>query len=205
MPATRDELSQAILDRTGLPSGDALAQPAALQAAIKHGQRAYGVEGDWPWLQVEETINTVANTSTYSVAVNYRRTNYLFYQGTDLEPRDARDLHLLDAVSTSSPTLYGVTAGSIVLRPTPNAVYALTHGYQRMEAVLAAGSDPVLLPDAYTDYLVSHAALYIAVRLKDADLATLLRAELKDWRDRMAMEQIRASGSRRLRTVWRGV
>lgn len=204
MPATRDELSQAILDRTGLSAGDALAQPAALQAAIKAGARRYAIEGEWPWLNVEVTVNTVANTDTYAVPADYQRTTYLAYNGYDLEPRDVRDLHLLDALSASQPSLYGVRAGLLVLRPSPDAVYPLKHGYQRTEPALAAGSDTVLLPDAYTDYLVLHGALWLVIRTKDVEHAAVLRAELKDYRQSMGLEQVRASGSRRVRTVYRG-
>lgn len=182
------------LDRAGLPSSDGLAGATSLGLAVNYAvQRIAGMRL-WPWLYSEATANTVADTATLALPVPAYRVHFLAIEDDILDRRQRGDLVRTND-DTGQPNRWAPKgSSSVLLSPTPDAVYAVTFGLTIVEPVLVAGTDIPVLPVQYHDLIVCMAARYLAVRRKDAALVGILDAEIKDWRESLDRAAILANG-----------
>ncbi len=93
-----------------------------------------------------------SGTAGYAVPADWARTRFL---RRDLRfPLRSFSLEELytrwtDDASSGPPTEFAIDEDAIVLRPTPDDSYTLTHGYQKTEPVLAGDSETPILPVRY--------------------------------------------------------
>lgn len=195
-----------VYDKLGLPTTDGHVTTAQVNAALNAALQEYATEYDWPWLQSEATITTVAGTQTYALPARYTRTLYLIDgdgQG-ELEYRPRRQLAAYEG-ETGRARFYSGLVGTVALYPEPNDAVTLTHGYVISEAEMDDDADTILLPDAYADFLVTIAARKIALRRKDTELKRLLDEEHTQWLGRIRNEQRRTMFLGGVKAIDRGV
>lgn len=202
---THTQFRTRVYDRLGLPTDDGHVTTAQVTSALNAALQEYATEYDWPWLQAEETITTVADDGGYALPTRYGRTLYVTNKATqaDLEYRPQRALTAYWG-ETGEPRFYSGLWGELTLHPTPDAVYTLTHGYVRSEAEFSADGDTALLPDAFADFLVLIAARKIALRRKDVEMHRLLSDEHAAWLSRLRNEVRRTAFLGRVKAFDRG-
>lgn len=193
-----------VLSRLGLPTDDTMAATADLDKAINAALAEYAVEGDWPWLQTEVTINTVSGTPTSPLPTRFVRALYARIGDEELLPRSYNEM-IQYANDTDQPRYFTGTTGLIRWVPTPNAVYAVVFGYVQNEVPLVGTTDTPLLPSPYHDYLTVKAARKMAERLRDGPLLQMLRASEAEWMAKLKADQRRTAGLGRVRAFFRGV
>jgi len=182
--ATFTTLKSDLLVKVGLPSTDGLLTDSALGVLVNAALRAITTQKDWPWLYTEDSFVTVAGTESYAVGTNSTKTSWLSIEDDELDLVQRTELKKWDG-DTAIPVAWAESAGTIILGPTPDAVYTVKRGFYKSETVLSSGGDTPLLPDAYSDYLITFAAKLAGVRLRDTQLHSMMMAEEAAWVKRM--------------------
>lgn len=196
----RDE----VLSRIGLPDDDGMAQPADLNRAINAALAEYAIEGDWPWLQAETTITTVAGTATAALPTDFVRAVSARIGDEEVAYRAPGQVIYL-ANDRDQPRYYTGGIGVIQWVPTPDSTYDIVLRYVQAEPVLVADGDEPLLPANYHDYITVKAARKMAERLKDPQLLGILRASEQEWYMKLKGDQRRTTSLGRIRSFFRGV
>jgi hypothetical protein len=175
---------------------------ADLDSSINSGLRAMAADYDWPWLQVEGSLVTVANQSTYATSglTGWVRTLWIQDDARDLEYRQRREVTRYKLNTGPRAFIYTISADQIVLAPTPTEVRTLTHAYIRTEPPLVNGSDAIVCPDHFSDLAVLYATIEEATRLKDTALRNLLISDKNEWIGRLRDNVRRSSATVRLRS-----
>jgi hypothetical protein len=188
-------LKTAALDRIGLPSTDGLASATSLGLAVNYAVQRLGAARAWPWLNSEATAATVAGTATVTIPSSARRVRWVAIEDDVLDRRQRADLiRFSDAAGNGRPNRYALKdSTTLLLSPTPDAIYTVTFGLVIPEPALSSGTDTPLLPSQFHDVIVLYAARYLAMRRKDLTLVAALDAEIKDWMpslDRAALQDV---------------
>lgn len=169
------QLQASVYNRLGVDSSDGLLTPAVINAFINDANHQIELMHDWPWLQTDETITTVAGQDSYTPGAfntaHDANGNTLIWHRTD-ELRDGVDATVLERQSNTElddrwrptdmgkPREWAVYKDQIILRPVPDNVYTIVHRYVRQENDLVNTTDLPSMPAS------AHAAI--------ADLATFL-------------------------------
>lgn len=154
---------------------------AVVTREINRALKRIALVHDWPWLQVEGTVNVVANTNTYALPADFLRLISLRHTDT-AENLYIRSIQELDQyLGTSRPMAFAVWGGNIVLAATPNGTYTLKLRYIKQETVLVAGSDTPVIP-SYWDEGVIEAAVVQLLRISmRMDEATAAEERFQTW------------------------
>lgn len=193
-----------VLDRLGVPSGDALFTTAVLNRAINAALDEIGAEHDWPWLEASETINTVAGTKTYTPNAAWVRTREL--KLADDYPLEWVTMIQLDTLypvtEQDRPSVFAIEQGQLYIGPTPDGVYVLTHRYVKAEPDLSADGDTPLMPAQFHNAIVE-LATYIALKRSRDDVrgAAALDAYAR-WLSKMHRFRRRHTGPSRIKSRW---
>lgn len=136
---------------------------------------------NWGFMWGTTTFNTVASDRDYTLADlslstgsnalnNWDDTSFVVSPTTDsyqrlkkLEYKDYRGIYKLGTVPTGKPTHVVIQPDqSIVLYPTPDAVYSVTADYHKKPTRLEANSDTSPIPSQYHDAIIYRAKLMYA-------------------------------------------
>ena len=149
--------------RLGIPSGDAMFSDTDLMNLTNTSIRHLSAEADWDWLIGSESINTVDATETITPGATWVRTiDLTIGVYAPLRKITVDELDYMDGAS-GQPKFYAVMGGGIVLRPIPNAVYAIQHRFVKSETALTSGANTPLVPTVFHDAIVEYAS-YLAFR-----------------------------------------
>lgn len=206
----RGQLVAAIRTETGWTSDDGMTTDPVLQDLIAKVLRIISIEHDWDWLKTSEAISTVAGTVAYTPGATWAKTEGVRVDadyGSWLQQVSAEeaDSYLLYGDARGRPEVFAVRGGQIVLRPIPDAVYALTHYFYKVEPALASDSDSPLLPAQFHDGVVALAASFGWARKGDFKRAAEERETYKAIAARMVDDKTRSTQPRRVRPragVW---
>lgn len=133
------EMRTALRIRCGFPANDTMHTDAALNDLINAAVEQFASEHRWPWLLTDVPATATAGVRTIAVPSNWTATHSLVFQdgGGRIEPGSLSDI---DEWGTRSPRgrprLYNADTGTILLAPTPDSTYMLTHRYYRLERLL---------------------------------------------------------------------
>lgn len=199
------QLSGGVYHRLGVPSSDAAYPADMVTGFINDALRQNATEHDWPWLQGKETILTVVGTESVTPAADWTGTTALLitHPGTtSIDPlteytRDALD----DITSTTTPgppQAFAIYGDVLVLRPIPDAIYTLTHRYQRAEKVLVTGASPYL-PDPYCPAICDLATVLCLGSNSEDSRATNAQRRYDAWLGKLADNKRRDRRPARLR------
>lgn len=196
------QLRTAVLEAFG---GDSSSVPVeggltatVVNNALNASLRAITAERSWSWLDAEETINTVAGTDSYTPSATWGKTRALHHP--NYGPLRLMVLtELLTEFESTSPTgrprAYTEEGGQLVLRPVPDAVYALSHFFRRVEPGLSGDSDVPLMPAQFHDVIVAHAVWRLAGQRHQTrehrERALQAKADYEQWTRRMRDEDLR--------------
>lgn len=166
--------------RLGLSTNDTAITDTILTSLINAAIRKVNLLHDWPWLvTTDATLTaTVDGTRIYTPASDYRRTLFLI-AGTDqqLRPKQPQDIWRF-AEQEGHPMFYAVQGGQIILAPTPDAVYTLTHVYIKDDTTeLSSDTDEPSVPLWALDLIIEKAAVLGARRLRDDALRREIESE----------------------------
>jgi hypothetical protein len=194
-----------VWDRLGVRTNDPAFPSPTVTRFVNAALREMSSEHAWPWLATSETISTVAGTDSYSPAdVHWMATNALVVMVSNVPyplarvERDVLDDDY-DSVVQRQPEAFAVYADQLVVRPIPDAVYTLTHRYQRAEKVLASDSDTPYLPDAYADVVIDLALAITLGRSKEEPRAVAALGRYSAWLADMTKNSRRGSKPTRIR------
>lgn len=162
------QLRTAVYANIGSDPNDGLLTPTAINSFINRALHSLEQEAEWPWLEMQETINVVAGTTSYTPGAsggNWLRTRWLedqngknmeWFSHVELDDRYSNS-------STGQPKTFSVYGDQINIRPIPDGSYTLTHFYQRSEADLVNDTDTPVIPATYHTLIVDYAS-YLAFR-----------------------------------------
>lgn len=210
--ATLAQLQTAVRDKLGLPVDDGMMTDAVLLRDINSRLHFIASQHDWHWLIDPDgtSFSTVVGQRSYTPAgALWRRTLHLYDDGRPLLLRQPQDLHTPRTGEANLRSVeYAVEGGKILLWPTPEAVRPLVHIFVKDETDLASAGDTPLLPDYYSDYLVTLAAIQGAVRMDNTKRADQLRIEAGEWLKVLQNDARKVAGSIRVRrtrpALWGG-
>lgn len=166
--------------RTGVGSTDPLFTDAVLNALINDSLRRVSVQQDWPWLEQTGTAATVAGTSTLTLPA-FRKVRWLRWEDREVPFMNQRERSTYYN-ETGAPEWYTEEAGSVILLPTPNAVYSIGYGIIRdKDTVLVADGDSPLIPDWAVELVISDTGLLVSRRKRDRDMEKVYYAEYMNF------------------------
>lgn len=202
---TFTELVAAVYARLGVPSGDALLTSTVIGGFVNEALQEINSEEDWPWLNAQETIATVAGTAGYTPNANWLRTRSLrLNDDFPLEryPEEMlSDRYPFTGSSSNRPEGYAIEGGQIILGPVPNGIYSLIHRYVKTEGTLSGVQLP-LMPTQFHSSIVELAThLTLGRSREDARSAAALAAYAR-WLSKMRKYRRRHTGPARIRTTW---
>lgn len=162
---TLTQLRTALRVRLGVATNDTFYTDAVLTDLINEAMFVVENEHDWPWDLTQETITTVIGTAAYTPNANWYQTKELFI--SPYEVFDYMPLKAVDEIPNSGRPLYYAIAGNasgveqIIMKPTPDAVYTVTHRYYKTVTALSADGDTPIMPTQF-HYAILAYALYLA-------------------------------------------
>lgn len=161
--------------------------------ALNAGLAKIATEREWPWLYTVGIATTVTGTGTIILPSAHSRTVYLTVDGKGLNEASARELADYRADS-DTPAMFSFEGNLLRMSPTPNAALPIEHAYFRHEPKLVLDTDAPLIPDAYSDWVVTAAAIKLAIRSNNQDRIAALQAEYDRWLA-AAQDNVRRSGA----------
>lgn len=198
------ELLAGVYDRMGVNQDDPMYPAAVVTRAVNSALRQLGTVRDWPWLEAETTFATESGEDTYAPPAGWSGTTALVIVGgggvTKLEraSRDEID-ELFTSTGTGRPAYWTIYGDEIILRPTPDGVYSITHRFVRAEQVLAQTTDEPYLPDAYADAVCDLATHICLGRSSQDARAVQALARYSGWLSDMADNRRRTRRPSRVR------
>lgn len=210
------QMRTAVRYMVGLSANDSVAPNEVVNEFINQANQSISTERDWPWLYQEATGTTTAESADLTLPTGLTRVIFLTVQGTDMASRGMRDLAAFrtDAdgeVNFGAPTAYSFAGAVLKLSPVPEAgtAYPYVLGFIGVEPTLEQDDDTPLLPLPFHNWIVTRAALLLAIRANNKDRIPVLQDEDVEWEKRVTDNVRRASGPpfiRRTRdSVWQAV
>jgi hypothetical protein len=194
------QMRDAVRTRIGVPSGDTFYTDQTLTDLVNEALSAIASEADWPWLETSTTFATVAGTGSYTPPADWSQTRSLCIDGYDaMEWRSLPEIREYLTTVRDVPTVYTVSGDVILLRPTPSAVYTVTHDYVKDESTLITDADVPLMPSGFHYSVVAFACHLAYLRSGDVQRATAALADFRGWADRMKSQRRRTRGPIRVR------
>lgn len=183
--ATLATLRTDLIDRVGLLVNDERIPASSLNRSLNKGLQRLSMELPWPHLQVFTTIPLLAGTALYPLPANFSTVITLGTNNIRLTYVSLAELISYKNVQ-ATPAAFAIEGTQIRFMPVPSHDGTADLVYARLEPALSADGDSPLLPDVYSDLLVTYAALYQATRLKDQHLLASLEALRKEMLQEIA-------------------
>lgn len=195
------QLRTEVYDRLGVPETDGQFPPAVLTRAVNAAMNFIEAEQDWPWLTNTATLTTAAGTGDYPTPADWGRTVHL--QRSSYAPLTRVTIGDLDtnwdATMSGEPEAWCPWGERIFLRPVPDAAYAYTHRYIKVDPALSADSDTPLMPARFHVAIAEIATWFLLRRSKEDGRAVGAKAAYDEWRARMADDKRRWSGASKVK------
>jgi hypothetical protein len=201
---TRD----AVRTRLGVPTSDSFFSDQVLTDLVNEALQAVTAEADWPWLQTSTTFPTVAGTSTYTPPTDWSQTRSLCIDGYDaMDYRSLSEIREYLSTQRGVPTVYTVSGEVVLLRPTPDAAYTVTHDYLKGEPALVNDTDRPIMPSVFHYAIVAFACHLAHARNNEIGSyrgaitgnAAASLSQYHNWLERMMSARRRTSGPMRVR------
>lgn len=173
------DIRVAVRQRLGLSTNDTAISDAILTELVNTALRKISIIHDWPWLVTTDTTltTTVAGTRIYTPASDWRKTQFIIIdEDQQLKPKQPQDIWRYKQ-STGLPVFYSIQGDDLILAPTPDAAYDITHVYIKDITELSADTDEPDVPMWAIDLVIEGAAILGAKRLRDDDLAKEVERE----------------------------
>jgi len=165
--------------RAGLAANDQYFTDAALLTLINAGLRRISLLQDWPWLEDNDTINTVAGSSVLALT-GARKVRWVQNDDREIRYINYRDLTMAYG-REGRPQFYTEDSGVYHLLPTPDSFYPIQVGYiVDTDGPLVAGTDEPLLPTWATDLLISDVCVLVSRRGRDRELERVFYSEFSN-------------------------
>jgi hypothetical protein len=201
------QMRLAVLDRLGVSPADTFYTAQQLNGFINEALSAVSNEEYWPWAQGAETLTTVAGTASYApLDATWNATKALYISGFD--PMTLCSLQEVDAITVQGqPVQYAVFQEKLILSPTPDGVYSITHQYMKSEPDLTSDTSTPLMPSEFHWAIVAFAAHLAHMRAGEVDYyrgnitgkAAASLQEYRQWVDRMRAARRRSTAPLRPR------
>ena len=174
----------AVYNRLSVDSSDALLTPLVINDFINQANHQISGMHDWPWLQAQETIATVAGNDTYVPGAMQVAPYNAWYRTIEIRDDAARVIERYSITElddrwnptySGKPQDWAIFGDQIIFRPVPNGAYDLIHRYVYMEPDLSVSTDTPIMP-AIHHFAIVELATYIACR-RDRNDARAVAAE----------------------------
>lgn len=182
------ELRAAVFARAGLQPSDPVTSVDEVDGFVNAALAAISTRADWWWLDDSETLTTVADTATVSMSALSVRTRALTIdddQGGEITEISLAELRHHQTASSGRPRRYAEDGSTLVLLPTPDAAYDLTHDFVTAEPLLDADDDEPLIPARYQPAVVDYAAHLLLSQARDEERAKSRFDTFQWWEERM--------------------
>jgi len=172
----------AVQQNIGTLSADPYFTDAIIDGFVHKALRKLDSAYEWPWSHVFDTLPTVSNQEFIVLPSGWSKTIALTindYQS--LTPTSLIDLRSETATGRGMPISYAIAADKLYLRPTPDAVYSITHDYMLSEPDLANDAATPRLPAAYHDAVVDLASFYALNKAGEQSRADRYLEQYRSW------------------------
>lgn len=172
---------------------DVLLTSANWTKLINRALRQITNDSDWYWLRSSETLTLTAGTRTKAPGSSlYLRTLSLTHQ-TSGTPLALRDVSELDRILTvGRPLLYDVDNATIVVAPTPDVDYAVTHRFIKSEVALSGDSDTPLMPAEMSEGLIVYSVMLAHQAAQNSEKAIEAEKAYRSWLRRTTDQNARS-------------
>lgn len=195
-----ETMRDAVRVRLGTPPDETFYYDQYVDDLLNEALQTISVDGQWPWLETTETINTTVGTRFYPPNANWIETKALSIAGFDAMvfldlqevrnwPDDVRDV----------PMFYTIYMEQIYLAPAPSAIYAIRHDYIRNEAKLTDNTDTPIMPSQFHYAIVAFAVHLAHLRSGDLARAQAALTEYQNWKRRMEESRSRSTSTIKVR------
>lgn len=181
--ATLAEYRAQIRSIGNFPTNDTRITDAVVNREINRALRRIAMVHDWPWLQNEKTITTVAQQATYTLPSDFLRLVSLrFVDNTIPVNLSLRSNQEVDEVpGPGQPHVYSIWNGKVKLAPFPVGTYTLSLRYIRQEDVLVNDTDAPLIPDYWDNGVIDGALVELYRTAARTDEASLAEQRFGQW------------------------
>jgi hypothetical protein len=199
--ATAAEVRALVRGRAAVDSGDLGLTDTTLNGFINSAARTIGLDGDWPWNAATESLVTVAGTATVAPGATWVGTKSLTIaaDGEELEYVSIEDVDQSPSADRGRPSAYTIWGDTLVLTPTPDAVYTLTHRFYNLETSTLSGTDALDAKESFLEGIIEYAT-YLSLRhLKRIEEARMALEAYLLWLKRAKDNRLRRRGPYRVR------
>lgn len=185
-------LLAAVRGRLGTLTSDAFQTDAVLTEFINTALHDFESDRDWWWYQTADTITTTTGDNAYAVEDEWRRTESVSlpdWQELVYLPHQMWLSIYNSSQVTGRPCHWSWWERNILLGPTPDGVYVLTHNWYQVETDLASPSDEPVMPFRYHRAVADLAAVYALGRDREGATGQMLEVRVSQARAQMLREQ----------------
>lgn len=191
---------QAVYNRLSVDSSDGLLTPAAITDFIVQANHEISGQHDWPWMQTQETIQTVAGQDSYVPGAMQVAPYNAWYRTIEIrdDMADVTERYSITELDDrwnpnlqGKPVEWAIYADQIILRPVPSGVWNYIHRYIYMEPDLVTSTDTPVMP-AMHHFAIVELATYIACRRDRNDArASAALAAYEMWKTEQLKRALR--------------
>jgi hypothetical protein len=138
----------------------------------------------WPWTEGLDNPVLTAGSGVVGLQPDWRATRSLHIANpwtVEIAPVAPGDLLRFATPYQGLPAVYAEVAAGIQVRPLPDSGYTLIHHYYRQTPLLVNDTDIPLMPDRFSGAIVATAALLLAEREGNRQLAQLYQTDVTNW------------------------
>jgi hypothetical protein len=195
MALTLAVLRPALIDKLGLLENDEMIPVSSLNRAINAGAKRMSSEYPWPWLKDISTISLTAGINSYTLPSGAIKILTLSIGDNVIESSSLEDMVTYFNISGEASS-YALLGNQITFGPTPAKNETANIVYSRLENTLVDDDDVLITPEHYDDVILTYAALWQAIRMKDQSLVANMEMMRKQWLTTINRDQITTKNPR---------
>jgi hypothetical protein len=182
-------LRRAARTRVGSPVTDDFFTDDILTDVINLAINIIEEQQMFPWTEgLDYPVVTAGAGGIVTLPADWRTTRNLAIGSPwnyELEARAPGDILRWPSNYAGIPRVFAEIGGGLQVRPLPDGSYTLNHHYYRQSPLLINDSDVPLMPDRFAGAIVANAALMLAEREGNRQLAQLYQTEVTNWQNLM--------------------
>lgn len=180
----RGDLRTAIKNRLAIPSaGDGLITDTIVNDAINQALTVVTMTRDWPWLLRSSQLAFPANLGYAEAPCEMLRAKELVINNSVVPYIELNQF--LDAPNLGYPYVWTITGSQIRINPAPTAMVLGTLWYYTTDPALTVDTQEPLLPDVFSEWIISYGSYLCALRRQDEVTAQVYLAQSNDIMSRM--------------------
>ena len=187
---TETLLMARVRNRCNLNAADHRVQEADLRIFLNDAINYLAVQSDWPWHRAEQSLSITADTRNFTLGTAPRVLKNIVIESEDqvLDEITTKRAGAYFTIANGRPLFFTWSNNSIDIFPKANKAYTATVQYLKYPDQLTTGTDEVDSPDTFDALIVTRAAMYVAEKIRDSEMAQRMEITFRrELEEMMAM------------------